>query len=308
MNPNLVFLLSLIFIFLGYLLKRVGFLGEIESRIISKIVLNVTLPALIIRTIIGADLSTSLLYLPISAIVYGVVVCGILIFLNRQKLPEDKAIYSMASIGFNNGMFAYPIIEGIYGITGLQYLAIFDIGSGLSVFGVSYMLAAYFHAKMTQDHFQMTPITFLRMILGSVPFVSYIIAISLNLSGVRFAPFIDSVFAVPARANMVLVLLLIGLHLEFNFKGADRRKILQIFGLRYGLGILLGAVVFFLPISPAALKGVLILVFILPVSMAILPYSSKFGFDMKTAGALVNYSIIISFILMWIAINIIQVA
>jgi predicted permease len=307
MNPNLVFLLSLFFVFVGYILKKIGLFGESESRSISRIILNVTLPALIIRTIIGADISWSLIYLPISAVAYGIIVCGILLFFNRRKPPEDKAIYSMGSIGFNNGMFAYPIIEGIYGNIGLQYLAIFDIGSGLSVFGVSYMLAAYFHAKRTQDQFRMTLGRFLRMILGSIPFVSYILAITLNLTGVRFSPFIDTVFAVPARANMILVLILIGIHLEFNFNGADRRKILQIFGLRYGLGILLGAIVFFLPISPVALKGVFTLVFILPVSMAMLPYSSKFGFDIKTAGALVNYSIIISFILMWIVINIIPI-
>ena len=305
-NPNLVFLLSLLFVLFGYFLKRIGLLDENDSRSISKIILNVTLPALILRTISGADIIPSLGFLPVSAVAYGALVCGILLLFNRRKGPEDKAILSMGAIGFNNGMFAYPIVEGIFGLAGLQYLALFDIGSGLSVFGLSYMLAAYYSAKKAASDFRMTPRIFIRMILGSVPFVSYIAALGLNLLGVPIPLFADAVLAVPARANMVLVLILIGLHLEFSLAGADRLKVLQIFGLRYGLGILLSLASLLLPITNPVLRGVLAVLFILPVSMTIIPYSSKFGFEKKTGGVLVNYSIIISFCIMWVMINILK--
>lgn len=303
-NPNLVFFLSLLFILFGYFLKRIRLLNEEDSKSISKIIINVTLPALILRTITGTDLIPSLIFLPFSAIGYGAIVCGILLYTNQKKTPEDKAILSMGSIGFNNGMFAYPIIEGIFGLTGLQYLAFFDIGSGLSVFGLSYMLAAYFRAKKEQSDFHMTPSIFFRMIFGSIPFMSYIAALALNLSQLPIPSFIDGVLAVPARANMFLVLVLIGLHLNFSLEGADRKKIIQIFGLRYGLGIVLSIFIMNLPIDNEQLRGVLSILFILPVSMAILPYSNTFGFELKTGGGLVNYSILISFCLMWGLINI----
>jgi malate permease and related proteins len=302
-NPNLVFLLSLLFILLGYFLKRIGLLNEADSKSISKIILNVTLPALILRTITGTTLIPSLIFLPFSAIGYGVLVCGILLFINRKETEADKAILSMGSIGFNNGMFAYPIVEGVFGLVGLQYLAFFDIGSGLSVFGLSYMLAAYFRAKRDQSDFRMTPGIFFRMILGSIPFMSYIAALLLNLSQVPIPAFIDGILAVPARANMFLVLILIGLHLNFSLEGADGKKILQILGLRYVLGILLSIFILNLPIENEQLHGVLSILFILPVSMTILPYSNTFGFEIKTGGVLVNYSILISFFLMWGIIN-----
>lgn len=306
-DPNLVFLLSLLIIFLGYFLKKISLLDESDSRSISKLILNVTLPALILRTISGTDIIPSLGFLPISAVVYGALICGILLLFNRQKTPEDKAILSMGSIGFNNGMFAYPIVEGVFGLAGLQYLALFDIGSGLSVFGLSYMLAAYYSAKKSKSDFRMTPLIFFRMILGSVPFMSYITALVLNLLGISIPAFVDAVLYVPARANMVLVLILIGLHLEFSFAGADLRKVIQIFSLRYGLGMLLSLVSLLLPIKDPVLRGVLAVLFILPVSMTIIPYSSKFGFEQKTGGVLVNYSIIISFCIMWAMINMLKV-
>ena len=94
------------------------------------------------------------------------------------------------------------------------------------------------------------------------------------------------------------------MYLNFSLEGADRKKIIQIFGLRYGLGIVLSIFIVNLPIDNEQLRGVLSILFILPVSMAILPYSSAFGFELKTGGALVNYSILISFCLMWGLINI----
>ena len=74
--------------------------------------------------------------------------------------------------------------------------------------------------------------------------------------------------------------------------------------LRYGLGIVLSIFIMNLPIDNEQLRGVLSILFILPVSMTILPYSNTFGFELKTGGVLVNYSILISFCLMWGLINI----
>ena len=304
-NPNLVFLLSLLFILLGYLLKRIRLLNEADGGTISKIILNVTLPALILRTISGAEIIPSLAFLPLAALLYGGMMAGLLLVFNRRRDAESKAILAMGAIGFNNGMFAYPIVEGIFGLTGLQYLALFDIGSGLSVFGLSYMIAAYYSARRGNADFRMTPALFLKMIIGSIPFVSYLLALVINLAGVRITGFADTVLAVPARANMVLVLILIGQHLEFGLKGADRGKVAQIFGLRYGVGILLSLMILALPIHDPVLRGVLAVLFILPVSMAIIPYSAKFGFERSTGGVLVNYSIIISFLLMWLIVNLV---
>lgn len=304
-QPNLVFALSLTVILLGYLLKRIKLLTEKDGGTISKIILNITLPAVILQTIPTARLVPSLSFLPVAAILHACILCGVILFIKRRKAAQDKAIYAMGVIGFNNGMFAYPIIEGIFGITGLQYLALFDIGSGLSVFGLSYMTAAYFAAKRSSREFKMTPRIFISMILGSIPFVSYIIALLLNLARIEITGFSGTLLAVPAQANMLLVLLLIGLHLEFSFKGADIQKILLIFGIRYGIGIVLSLVIIASPIANETLKSVLSLLFILPVSMAILPYSAKFDFDGNTGGVLVNFSIIISFIIMWGMINLV---
>ena len=50
----------------------------------------------------------------------------------------------MCSMGFNNGLFAFPIVMGIWGSEAVRLLAIFDVGNGLTVLGVNYVVAGWF--------------------------------------------------------------------------------------------------------------------------------------------------------------------
>ncbi|MGV9173434.1 MAG: AEC family transporter, partial [Promethearchaeia archaeon] len=50
-DPNLVFFLSLAIILIGYLIKRANIISEEEGKGIAKLIINVTLPALIFDVI-----------------------------------------------------------------------------------------------------------------------------------------------------------------------------------------------------------------------------------------------------------------
>ena len=48
-NVNAVFLLSLIVIVIGYLIKKINILKEEDGEIIAKLIFNLTLPAVILK-------------------------------------------------------------------------------------------------------------------------------------------------------------------------------------------------------------------------------------------------------------------
>ena len=67
------FVIIVLLIALGYLLKRIKLLKEDDSQVLATIVLNVTLPALVIVNLNKADLDISLSILPIMMIIYGII-------------------------------------------------------------------------------------------------------------------------------------------------------------------------------------------------------------------------------------------
>jgi hypothetical protein len=46
-------------------------------------------------------------------------------------------------------------------------------------------------------------------------------------------------------------------------------------------------------------RGIVLVALILPIGMAVIPYSDQFGYNQKITGTLVNITIIVSFVLMW---------
>ena len=76
-NPLEIILIPTLMIVLGYLLKRNDILKEQDSKILSKIVLNVSLPALIFLNISTANISSNMILLPFA----GLTLCLILLII-----------------------------------------------------------------------------------------------------------------------------------------------------------------------------------------------------------------------------------
>ena len=67
------FIIIILLIALGYVLKRINYFKANDSQVFSTLVLNITLPSLVIVNLNGASLDLSLSILPIMMILYGVI-------------------------------------------------------------------------------------------------------------------------------------------------------------------------------------------------------------------------------------------
>ncbi len=296
---NLQFLYCVLIISLGYLLKRGDIIKEKDGEGLSRIIFNLTLPSLIIVTFSDITLEPSLFLLIVAGILYGVVIgfLGLLVFRKKQK--NVKGMLGMMIPGFNIGLFAYPLVEVIFGKEGITYFSMFDVGNAFIVFGLSYLIGSFYSNENVKLDFK----TIVLKMSKSIPLMTYILVVIINLVGLTLPSVILDVADIISAANMPLSLLLLGIYLNFSFDRSYVKLMLQYLGLRYGVGLLVGVLCFFFIPFDEMFKYTLLLGFLLPTSMSVLPYSVEFEFNQKFVGTLSNITIIISFILLWILAN-----
>ncbi|MFX0070683.1 MAG: AEC family transporter [Candidatus Hermodarchaeota archaeon] len=298
-DANYVFLLSLAIIVIGYIIKRLKIVTEENGKIIAKIILNVTLPALIFNVINNIEIRPSLIILPFICVCYSVSVAFIAYLIFKKKPIELKGVILMTVIGCNIGLFAYPMIEMIWGVEGLIYVIMFDIGNSFIIFGLSYSLGLIFSPKynLKERKLELKPI-FLKLIT-SVPLMAWIFALVLKISNVILPIFVIDLLEILSRANMALTLLLLGIYLNFKINRIYWKTILEVLIIRYTFGLIVGLCLFFTLPYDKFFNAVILVAFILPIGMSAIAFSSEFGYDEELTSMIVSLTSMISFGLMW---------
>lgn len=298
-NANEQFLLSLLIIIIGYVFKRMNLIKEEDGESLSRIIFNITLPALIINTFNTIIIDFSLILITIIGIVYGLFMAllGVVVFKNEDR--KTRGMLSMLVPSFNIGLFAYPLVEAIWGHEGIKYFGMFDVGNSLVVFGVSYIVASYFSSEKSDLKF--TSIS--EKLLKSVPLLSYIIVFGLAVSDLHFPGIVLDVTKILARANMPLSLLLLGVYLSFSLDANHLKNIVKVLAVRYLIGIVLGTTLFFIMPFDTMFKYTMLIGFLLPIPTAVIQYAIEFDYDKNFVGTVANITILLSFFLVWIVVG-----
>ncbi len=293
------FLYCILIISLGYILKRGNIIKEKDGEGLSRIIFNLTLPSIIIVTFSDITLESSLFLLIFIGFLYGVLIGFFGLFVFRKKQRNIKGMLGMMVPGLNIGLFAYPLVEAIFGKEGITYFGMLDVGNAFIVFGLSYLIGSFYSKEDVKLDFK----TVVTKMSKSIPLMTYIIVVIINLIGLTLPSVIVDVADIISGANMPLSLLLLGIYLNFSFEKSYVKLMLQYLGLRYGVGLLLGVLCFFVFPFDEMFKYTVLLGFLLPTSMSVLPYSVEFEYNQKFVGTLSNLTIIISFILLWVLAN-----
>ncbi|MHA1240686.1 MAG: AEC family transporter [Promethearchaeota archaeon] len=306
---NIIFLLSISIVAIGYLVKKLNILKETDGDTIAKIIFNITLPAVILQVTTTIQFELSLILLPLIGIVYGVFMAFIALLVFRKHPPNLKGAMIMTMIGFNVANFFFPLVEGIWGQSGMQYIALFDAGNAFTIFIVCYILSTIYSPKNQENVIKINVKYIFKRITRSAPILSYIIALIINFSGIVIPSFFSELLDILARANSALALLLLGVFLHFKFGKAEWFSIIKVLVLRYGVGLLVGLALFFL-LPPSTFnhlfRVIVCLALILPVGLAVIPFSVENGYDQKLVTMVINLTIIISFALIWVLILILN--
>lgn len=292
------FIIIILLIALGYLLKRINFIKSADSQVLSTLVLNVTLPSLVIVNLNSANLDLSFSILPIMMLIYGILAKVIMVVLFRKYDNHVKGSVGMMAASLNIGLFAYPLVETIWPKNGMIYFGMADIGGAIIMFGVTYFVVSYYSEGSDQFNFKFLG----KKLISSIPLVTYIVMFILNMANIHLPKASIDFFTIISKANMPLSMILLGIMLSFRIEKQFLPIAVKYLIVHYGLGCIAGLLVhFFLPTSDDMIKTTLLITWLLPVGVAIIPYSIQFKYKtLPLVGMVTNISIVISIIIIYI--------
>ncbi|WP_010283766.1 AEC family transporter [Bacillus timonensis] len=296
---NQEFFYIIIIIALGYFLKRIHILQEKDGEVISKLIFKITLPALVLVTFDSVEVQPSLILLPIVVLVYGIIISflGLLIFKNEEK--EVKGSFLMMSSGFNVGLFAFPLVFAIWGIDGLTYFSMFDVGTSFLVFGIAFIMGSYF----SKEGLSLKPVEIGKKLVKSIPLMTYLFASILNYSHIKLPGVVIDIASTISGANIPLSLLLLGLYLNFKFEKQFLKPMLKFLTFRYGIGLLVGVTLFFLLPYEDMFRYTILIGMLLPVAASALTFAVEFKYsneNIRLIATATNITILVSIVILYV--------
>lgn len=280
----------------GYFLRRINLIQKQDGECLSRIIFNISLPALIINTFNTITIDFSLILLTIIGIIYGIFMAllGVVVFKNEDR--KTTGMLAMLIPSFNIGLFAYPLVEALWGKEGIKYFGMFDVGNSLVTFGIVYIIASYF----SSDNSDLKFTSVFSKLVKSVPLLSYLIAFGLAVSEVHFPEIVLDVAQILGKANMPLSLLLLGVYLNFSLEPSYLKNMAKVLALRYLVGLGVGAACFFIMPFDIMFRYTMLIGLLLPIPTVAIQYAIEFDYDQKFVGTLANITILLSFFLIWI--------
>ena len=131
-------------VIVGYVAGKLGYLGGDFDRQLSRLVINLTCPALILSSAMTGELPDRNYILPlllISAITY-IVLTGVAFLLPRilTNKREDEGAIGFALMFGNVGFMGYPVVASLFGHEAVFYAAVLNVVNTFAVFTVGTIL------------------------------------------------------------------------------------------------------------------------------------------------------------------------
>ena len=239
----------LLIIGLGYFLKRIRLLGPGAVDTVMALVMNLTLPCLLINSSAGVGLTAGMLLFLLLGVAVNLIGLGASYLLNRKKeTPLMCGVAMLSTAGIDVGNFVLPFIKTFFPGTGVMDLCIFNIGNTIMNSGGNYAIASKVVAG--QSHFGLKDI--LKKLFSSVAFDAYLLILFMAVTGLPWPDRFLQVTGVIGDANIFLVMIMIGLKLEFHTDKSESRTLFRILGSRLGLGLVMTVITLLLPIPTVA--------------------------------------------------------
>ena len=128
----------------GYAAGKLGYLGGDFDRQLSRLVINITCPALILSSAMTGTLPDRRYILPLLAIsVVTYVVLAAVAFLLPRYLThkkDDEGAIGFALMFGNVGFMGYPVVASIFGYEAVFYAAVLNVVNTFTVFTVGTIL------------------------------------------------------------------------------------------------------------------------------------------------------------------------
>ena len=133
-----------VLVVVGYVAGKLGYLGGDFDRQLSRLVINITCPALILSSAMTGELPDRRFILPlllISVITY-VALAAVAFLLPRYltRKQDDEGAIGFALMFGNVGFMGYPVVASIFGHEAVFYAAVLNVVNTFAVFTIGTVL------------------------------------------------------------------------------------------------------------------------------------------------------------------------
>lgn len=277
-----------------YLLKRIGLFHKEDGHMLSRLMMNVTMPCALLSAGQNLKLTGALLMIPLLAIA-----CNLVLVLGGILLAKDsgrrmQGIFAINASGFNVGSFALPFAQYFFPASVLSYVCMFDMGNAVMNLGVNNTIGSVVASSDVRPSIK----GLVKRLLSTPPFVVYIIVVLAALLGLSVPPGILTLVSIAGNSNAFVAMAMIGILLEIRLPKNDLHLILRLLAGRYLLVLALGLLIWFLMPIPTEAKQVLILCVAAPITSTAPVFTAEMVGRTDLPAAANSLSILISLAVM----------
>lgn len=279
-------------IFFGYFLKRIGLLSKGDGTTLSVIILNLTLPAVIIVNL--ANLPIEGYYLWLIPIAVGLTFLQILAgkFFSRKEEQAVQSFFMYGVSGYNIGNFTLPFLQSFFTL-GIPAISLFDVGNSIMLAGGTTIAIDKLSGKPEKTSLSQI----LKRLFKNPAFTTYLVMLALRLLNLSLPQIVVTIASPIAASNAFLSMLMIGLYLELYLPRKALGVVIRSLLLRYGFGLVMVGLLYVLPI-PHVMKVVLALVSVSPMPVFNTINAVLSGAKEETVGFFSSMSFLVSLPLM----------
>jgi len=180
----------------GYLLS---YFRKTDNLPIADLIIYITAPALLLKSISSRSFEVGEVFIIILTVVFTIFVGLLALKLIRKRLSLSKALYLPIAF-MNTGFIGVPVIMLTYGQDGLSYAMIYDACLAILVFTLGVYIVS---EKKDLSGFFKIPLVY-----------SAILAVFLNISGIKIPYFIDTALSFLGNSTIPLALIMLGIRIE----------------------------------------------------------------------------------------------
>jgi predicted permease len=281
-------------VLVGFILKQVGLIRSGDSQVIARLIINITLPAVIFLSIVRVNVPPAKLAL---LALCGVVVClgmGLISASLTSYLGVERQIAGVIILGtmiINIGFFLFPVFLTVYGQDGLSRLAAFDLGNSLVASSYGFYVATR-HGNKPPIGFQLS----MRRVLALPILWAVLAGLAFNLLRIQLSPFITNILEPLAEANVPLAMITLGAFLQLRYSNLPLMGLTV--ALRMGGGFLIGLLLVLLTRFQGLDQVAVSMGAAMPSGMAVMVYAASEGMDAEFAAGTISLSILAGLIVL----------
>ena len=284
----------LLMVILGYAMKKAGILTKEDGVALSRVVLNITLPAAILVSFRTFVFDWRYMIIPVISFVANWVMLAAGYAITRNRSREDRIFCMLELPAYNIGNFTLPFISGFLGSSGVVASCLFDMGNAPMCLGLNYTMTAF----ATGEKGNRSTLRAVLSVFTKPSFTVYVVMLVLAALSLSLPEGVFSFAGMISPANAPMAMVMIGLMLEVR---PDLSKLKAVVSVNAARLVLAAAIAFlffaFAPFPYEVRKAVAITAFA-PISSASPAFIAALKGDVELVGFASTISIIISLILM----------